>query len=68
MAHTGPAQTANSAEPSASSGPGQSHSAGQENWQQWHGTVFTNAKAGMTGVDKEFVKKVVYEMSKVQLL
>ncbi|KAK9862385.1 hypothetical protein WJX84_004497 [Apatococcus fuscideae] len=27
-------------------------------------TVFTNAKAGMAGVDKEHVQKVVYEMSK----
>ena len=27
-------------------------------------TVFTNAKAGMTGVDAEYVKRVVYEMSK----
>ncbi len=30
-----------------------------------YATVFTNAKAGMDGVDKEKVKKVVYEMSKV---
>lgn len=28
-------------------------------------TVFTNAKAGMGGIDKEHVKRVVYEMSKV---
>ena len=28
-------------------------------------TVFTNAKAGMEGVDPELVKKVVYEASKV---
>ena len=28
-------------------------------------TVFTNAKAGMGSVDKEKVKRVVYEMSKV---
>jgi len=27
--------------------------------------VFTNAKAGMSGVDKDHVKRVVYEMSKV---
>lgn len=27
-------------------------------------TVFTNAKAGMDGVDREHVKRVVYEMSK----
>eukprot|EP00250_Pteridium_aquilinum_P015548 c22641_g1_i1 orf=47-2035(+) len=32
-------------------------------WQSYH-TVFTNAKAGMDGVDKEKVQKVVYEMSK----
>lgn len=37
------------------------------NWQQWSGTVFTNAKAGMAGVDKDKVKAVVYEMSKVNL-
>jgi hypothetical protein len=30
--------------------------------------VFTNAKAGMGGVDKEKVKRVVYEMSKVRRL
>jgi hypothetical protein len=29
-----------------------------------YATVFTNAKAGMDGVDKEKVKQVVYEMSK----
>lgn len=28
-------------------------------------TVFTNAKAGMNDVDKEKVKKIVYELSKV---
>ncbi|GAY48722.1 hypothetical protein CUMW_113870, partial [Citrus unshiu] len=32
-------------------------------WQSYH-TVYTNAKAGMDGVDKEKVQKVVYEMSK----
>ncbi|CAN1821435.1 DNA polymerase kappa [Linum perenne] len=32
-------------------------------WQSYH-TVFTNAKAGMDGVDKEKVQRVVYEMSK----
>ena len=32
--------------------------------QQWYGTHFTNNKAGMAAVDKEKVKKVVYEMSK----
>ncbi|KXZ53568.1 hypothetical protein GPECTOR_6g485 [Gonium pectorale] len=32
-------------------------------WQDYQ-TVFTNAKAGMEGVDKEHVQRVVYEMSK----
>ncbi|XP_059448478.1 DNA polymerase kappa-like isoform X1 [Corylus avellana] len=32
-------------------------------WQSYH-TVFTNAKAGMDGVDKERVQRIVYEMSK----
>uniref|UniRef100_A0A7N0UDT3 DNA polymerase kappa n=1 Tax=Kalanchoe fedtschenkoi TaxID=63787 RepID=A0A7N0UDT3_KALFE len=32
-------------------------------WQSYH-TVYTNAKAGMDGVDKERVQKIVYEMSK----
>ena len=30
-----------------------------------YATVFTNAKAGMAGVNTEHVKQVVYEMSKV---
>lgn len=32
-------------------------------WESYH-TVFTNAKAGMEGVDKEKVQRIVYEMSK----
>ena len=36
--------------------------------QQWYGTHFTNNKAGMAAVDKEKVKKVVYEMSKASSL
>jgi hypothetical protein len=28
--------------------------------------VFTNEKAGMAGVDKDKIKKIVYEMSKVR--
>ncbi|KAF6167068.1 hypothetical protein GIB67_041323 [Kingdonia uniflora] len=32
-------------------------------WQSYH-TVFTNTKAGMDGVDKEKVQRIVYEMSK----
>ncbi|KAH0872366.1 hypothetical protein HID58_069728 [Brassica napus] len=32
-------------------------------WESYN-TVFTNAKAGMEGVDKEKVQRVVYEMSK----
>ena len=40
---------------------------GQQSQEQWRkmNTVFTNAKAGMAGVDKQHVQKVVYEMSKV---
>ncbi|XP_065616324.1 DNA polymerase kappa isoform X1 [Quercus suber] len=32
-------------------------------WQSFH-TVYTNAKAGMDGVDKEKVQRIVYDMSK----
>ncbi|KAM7273710.1 hypothetical protein ACFE04_028374 [Oxalis oulophora] len=32
-------------------------------WESYH-TVYTNAKAGMDGVDKEKVQRIVYEMSK----
>lgn len=32
-------------------------------WKDYQ-TVFTNAKAGMEGVDKEKVKRIVFEMSK----
>ncbi|XP_042509308.1 DNA polymerase kappa-like [Macadamia integrifolia] len=32
-------------------------------WQSYH-AVYTNAKAGMDGVDKEKVQRIVYEMSK----
>ena len=33
--------------------------------QQWFGTSFLHGKAGMKEVDKDKVKRVVYEMSKV---
>ncbi|KAM3330475.1 hypothetical protein ACQJBY_027000 [Aegilops geniculata] len=36
---------------------------GDRPWQSYH-TAYTNAKAGMEGVDKEKVQKVIYEMSK----
>ncbi|KAJ4966332.1 hypothetical protein NE237_018181 [Protea cynaroides] len=36
---------------------------GARPWQSYH-TVYTNAKAGMDGVDKEKVQRVIYEMSK----
>ncbi|KAK4741166.1 hypothetical protein SAY87_024754 [Trapa incisa] len=36
---------------------------GPRPWQSYN-TVYTNAKAGMEGVDKEKVQRVVYEMSK----
>ncbi|KAI7738077.1 hypothetical protein M8C21_010289 [Ambrosia artemisiifolia] len=40
-----------------------SSSSGGRPWESYH-TVYTNAKAGMEGVDKEKVQRVVYEMSK----
>ncbi|XP_061354489.1 DNA polymerase kappa [Gastrolobium bilobum] len=36
---------------------------GDRPWQSYH-TVYTTAKAGMDGVDKEKVQRIVYEMSK----
>lgn len=33
-------------------------------WEKTN-TVFTNEKAGMKGVDKDKIKKIIYEMSKV---
>ncbi|XP_078430343.1 DNA/RNA polymerases superfamily protein isoform X2 [Wolffia australiana] len=36
---------------------------GDRPWESCH-TVYTNAKAGMDGVDKEKVQRVIYEMSK----
>ncbi|CAL9093614.1 unnamed protein product [Musa textilis] len=36
---------------------------GDRPWQSYH-TVYTNAKAGMEGVDKENVQKIIYELSK----
>ena len=38
----------------------------ESRWSKFE-TVFTNAKAGMGGVDKEHVKRIVYEMSKVEI-
>ncbi|KAF5759118.1 putative DNA-directed DNA polymerase [Helianthus annuus] len=40
-----------------------SSSSSSRPWESYH-TVYTNAKAGMDGVDKEKVQRVVYEMSK----
>ncbi|KAL8205145.1 hypothetical protein R6Q57_008696 [Mikania cordata] len=40
-----------------------SSSSSHRPWESYH-TVYTNAKAGMDGVDKEKVQRVVYEMSK----
>ena len=42
----------------------QQPSQGQGAWRKHH-TVFTNAKAGMDGVDRDHVQRIVYEMSKV---
>lgn len=36
-------------------------------WEKTN-TVFTNEKAGMEGVDKDKIKKIIYEMSKVPFL
>ncbi|XP_038970286.1 DNA polymerase kappa isoform X2 [Phoenix dactylifera] len=36
---------------------------GDRPWQSYH-TAYTNAKAGMEGVDKEKVQRIIYEMSK----
>ena len=40
---------------------------GSQGWKDYQ-SVFTAATAGMEGVDKDKVKKVVYEMSKVRPL
>eukprot|EP00262_Sarcandra_glabra_P012622 TRINITY_DN3289_c0_g1_i1.p1 TRINITY_DN3289_c0_g1~~TRINITY_DN3289_c0_g1_i1.p1 ORF type:complete len:693 (-),score=131.96 TRINITY_DN3289_c0_g1_i1:31-2109(-) len=42
---------------------GSTSDGGDRPWQSYH-TVFTNAKAGMDGIDKEKVQRIVYEMSK----
>ncbi|XP_039139303.1 DNA polymerase kappa isoform X1 [Dioscorea cayenensis subsp. rotundata] len=47
----------------ATSSSGGGNGDGDRPWQSYH-TVYTNAKAGMDGVDKERVQKIVYEMSK----
>ena len=44
--------------------PATQHAAKESKWSDFE-TVFTNAKAGMSGVDREHVKRIVYEMSKV---
>ena len=36
-------------------------------WERTN-TVFTNEKAGMKGIDKDKVKRIIYEMSKVNHL
>ena len=38
----------------------------KEAWESTN-TVFTNDKAGMLGYDKDRVKKIIYEMSKVSM-
>ncbi|KAM0884018.1 hypothetical protein ACQ4PT_031255 [Festuca glaucescens] len=47
----------------ASSAGTPSDGGGDRPWQSYH-TAYTNAKAGMEGVDKEKVQRVIYEMSK----
>lgn len=51
--------------PGPSAGAAAAAAAAQPSTAATYQTVFTNAKAGMEGVDKEHVKRVVYEMSKV---
>ncbi|MED6217750.1 hypothetical protein PIB30_020549 [Stylosanthes scabra] len=41
----------------------QTNDDGDRPWQSYH-TIYTTAKAGMDGVDKEKVQRIVYEMSK----
>lgn len=43
---------------------GQAAKQSQQAWKKTN-TVFTNDKAGMQGVDKDRIKKIIYEMSKV---
>ena len=43
--------------------PGAAGRGKEEAWADY-ASVFTNAKAGMEGVDKDKVKRIVYEMSK----
>lgn len=53
--------------PQAAEAPGclpKAHEPQEDGAWRNHHTVFTNAKAGMDGVDKEHVQRVVYEMSK----
>ncbi len=65
MAHGGTTPVTKSAPTTSTGGAAQNSEEARSNWQQWSGTVFTNAKAGMAGVDKDKIKAVVYEMSKV---
>lgn len=52
-------------QPTVPSPPGPPAASSHAAWADYQ-TVFTNAKAGMQGVDKEHVQRVVYEMSKVR--
>lgn len=45
--------------------PATQHIPQESKWSNFE-TVFTNAKAGMSGVNKDHVKRIVYEMSKVR--
>ncbi|KAL4615236.1 hypothetical protein ACB092_07G109100 [Castanea dentata] len=50
-------------EKSSCSGDIEDHTETPRPWQSFH-TVYTNAKAGMDGVNKEKVQRIVYDMSK----
>jgi hypothetical protein len=58
-----PGATAAAAPPPADPAAGPPAAAAAAPWRGYE-TVFTNAKAGMGGVDKERVQRIVYEMSK----
>lgn len=49
--------------PAAGAGPPADSGALSAAWRDYE-SVFTNTKAGMEGIDKDRIKRIVYEMSK----
>ncbi len=64
-ARHGPGATTAQRQPTLPSPPRAPAASSNAAWADYQ-TIFTNAKAGMEGVDKEHVQRVVYEMSKVR--